>query len=166
MRSLKQFNQQTPLVIDRHNQVIVGNGRLDAMLVLKWKECQVIRTNLDGAEAEAYAIADNKTSDLSTFDYEKLAASMQGLKANGVDLEVTGFQDFEIEPILQAEWKPEAIGDMPAASAVGYTVRFSDEQWTFVQKALESIRESEQEFDTKGDDAALAAVCYRFTEGT
>src|SRR5882672_6875465 len=61
--SLRRFGQQIPLVVDGANIVRVGNARLQAMKELGWTHCQVIRTNLTGAELIAYSIADNRTGD-------------------------------------------------------------------------------------------------------
>ena len=62
--SLKRFGWQQPLVIDKHNILVVGHGRLMAAKRLKMKEVPVIRAeNLTDEEIAAYRLADNKTAE-------------------------------------------------------------------------------------------------------
>lgn len=78
--SLKEFGQQQPLLVDKRGVVICGNGRLEAMRQLGWEEAWVEVTNLTGAEALAYAVADNRTAELAEWDYEELAQQLAALK--------------------------------------------------------------------------------------
>ena len=76
--SLRRFGQQHPLVVDSNNVVVAGNGRLEAMRAEGWEDCLVIRTKLDGADRTAFAIADNRTSELAEWDTEGLARGPVG----------------------------------------------------------------------------------------
>jgi ParB-like chromosome segregation protein Spo0J len=74
-RSLKRFGQRKPIVA-RHADgvVIAGNHTLAAALQLGWAEIAVSWVDDDDATAKAYALADNKTSALGSFDEDALAA--------------------------------------------------------------------------------------------
>lgn len=74
--SMRRFGQQTPLVAQRDGRVVVGNGRLEAAKRLGWTEVMVLYTDLVGAEARAYAIADNQSALLASWDKTALAAAM------------------------------------------------------------------------------------------
>lgn len=111
MASLKRFGFQYPIVVDKDNQVIAGNGRLEASKRLGFKAIPVVFTQLEGDEAEAYAIADNRTSDLSQFNYKKLADTLKRLGAGGTEIADLGWEQFELKPLLNANWAPPEIPD-------------------------------------------------------
>lgn len=107
MRSLGKYGQRTPLVVWR-GYIIKGCGTQEAMLRLGWKQMSITRANhMREEDAVAYALADNKTSDLSEFDFAKTAENLRWLQEHKVDLLDTAFRDFELEPLLQAEFKPQ-----------------------------------------------------------
>jgi DNA modification methylase len=90
--SLKRFGQQKNLVVDQNNIIRAGNGTWAAAKALGWKEISIYRTTLTGAEAVAYAIADNRTSDLSEFDPKPLLDQLESLKEElHIDLSEFGF---------------------------------------------------------------------------
>lgn len=79
MGSLRRFGQQKPIVVDRSNVVRAGNGTLEAACRLEWPTIEVVYTDLQSADAIAFAIADNRTTDLSEFDNEILKAQLEAL---------------------------------------------------------------------------------------
>jgi ParB family transcriptional regulator, chromosome partitioning protein len=165
MRSLTANGQLKPIVVWR-GIIIAGNGTYESAKRLGWSHIQIVRCDgLDENQVKAYAIADNKTTDMSHFDFEMLASVMRDLQANNLDLSLTGFQNFEVEPLLQAEWNPGEVGEMPEGSSQsGKKISFTDEQWEVIEQALTKIRETESEFSTESDADALTALCYRFAE--
>src|SRR5262245_38550804 len=56
--SLSRFGQQKPIVVDGTGTVVAGNGTLEAALALGWTRIDIVRTDLIGEEAAAFAIAD------------------------------------------------------------------------------------------------------------
>jgi len=91
--SLAKFGQQKPIVIDKNNVVIAGNGTLAAAMALGWKMIKSVRTNLEGPEAIAFALADNRAAELAEWDLEPLSKTLQGLKDIDFDLAAIGFDD-------------------------------------------------------------------------
>lgn len=79
--SLARYGQVTPIVVDAHGIVRKGNGTLEAARQLGWAEVKVVRTALSGVDATGYAIADNRTSDLGTYDDDRLARILSELAA-------------------------------------------------------------------------------------
>ncbi|KKL76444.1 hypothetical protein LCGC14_2044860, partial [marine sediment metagenome] len=76
--SLERFGQRAPLVV-REGMVVAGNGRLRAMLELGWTEASVTSADdLNYEEARAFALVDNRSSELARWDDVKL---MDGLRA-------------------------------------------------------------------------------------
>jgi len=97
--SLAKFKQQKPIVVDKNNVVVAGNGTLQMALDLGWTEIFIVRTDLVGADATAFAIADNRTSELAEWDIEPLKESLKSLKDSDYDLESLGwgFDDLDKE---------------------------------------------------------------------
>lgn len=65
--SLKDYGQQKTVVALADGTVIAGNGTLDAARSLGWKQLAVVVFE-DAAKARAYALADNRTAELSAWD--------------------------------------------------------------------------------------------------
>jgi ParB-like chromosome segregation protein Spo0J len=93
--SLRAFGQQKPIVVDKRGIVIAGNGTLQAAQGIGWTEIDIVRTDLEGPEATAFGIADNRTSELAEWDDEVLHSLLDSLDE---DLRnVLEFADSEIE---------------------------------------------------------------------
>jgi len=106
--SFRRFGQQHPIVIDRNNVVRAGNCRLDAAEALGWDTIKAVRSDLSGSDAIAYAIADNRTSELAGWDEDILAAQLQGLLTDDEALlEAAGFTEGELEKLLDDELDDE-----------------------------------------------------------
>ena len=98
--SLSAFGQQKPIVVDAADKVIAGNGTVWAARALGWSSIAAVRTSLNGAEAIAFAIADNRTAELAEWDDDALAVTLAGLQNDpGVDYLAAGFSDQEIREL-------------------------------------------------------------------
>ncbi len=96
--SLRRFGQQKPIVIDMNNIVRAGNGTLEAARRLGWDSIECVKTSLKGSDAIAYAIADNRTSELAEWNSDVLAAQLSGLLTDDEELaNAAGFTAEEIE---------------------------------------------------------------------
>jgi hypothetical protein len=106
--SMERFGQQAPVVyvVRRGKKVIIkGNGMLAAAKALHWAYLAAVESGLKEREAMAFAIADNRTGELSDWD-EKLLAS-QLAELDSVDLTAVGFTDAEYQELLKVG-TPEA----------------------------------------------------------
>lgn len=92
--SLQRFGQQKPIVINAENIVIAGNGTLAAARDLGWTKIKVVRSSLQGDDATAYSIADNRTAELAMWDNDALQAQLTALHAvDPTMLEAVGFDE-------------------------------------------------------------------------
>jgi DNA modification methylase len=98
--SLARFGQQKPIVVDSAGVIRAGNGTYMAAKLLGWQTIEVVRTTLAGLDAAAFAIADNRTSDLSAFDDRALATLLEQLRAEDA-LAGVGFEEAEIQTLLR-----------------------------------------------------------------
>jgi hypothetical protein len=98
--SLRRFGQRKPIVVDADGIVRAGNGTLEAARALGWTQIDVVRTTLKGADAVAYAIADNRTGELAEWDEAGLAETLRALQAEAFDLAAVGYSEAEVEALI------------------------------------------------------------------
>lgn len=99
--SIKEFGFQQPIVVDKKMVVIVGETRLKAAKKLGLKKVPVqIATNLTAKKAKQYRIMDNRTSELSEWDDEKLRKEFQDLGNLPDGLDDIGFSQEEIDAVM------------------------------------------------------------------
>ena len=98
--SLRQYGQRKPIVVNRReaNKVEAGSGTLQAARLNGWTHVAAVFVEDDPMTAVGYAIADNRTAELSRWDLETLQTLMAG-----IDPEMeTGFAEGELEALLRA----------------------------------------------------------------
>ena len=117
--SLSRFGQQKPIVVDADGIVLAGNGTLMAAKALGWPEVTIVRTSLKGAEATAYAIADNRTAELAEWDDDALAQTIAALQIEDEELaKATGFDDADIDAMLAPDEVTEDEVPEPPADPI------------------------------------------------
>jgi DNA modification methylase len=79
-RSYSTFGQRKPIVARREGEgaiVIAGNHQLAAAQQLGWTHIAVVWVDDDDITAKAFALADNRTADLGSYDDSALLAMLQ-----------------------------------------------------------------------------------------
>jgi DNA modification methylase len=113
--SIEAFGLITPILIDRNGNVIAGHGRLLACRLLGITEVPTLcLDHLTPAQARAFMIADNRLTEIATWDDRLLAQQLKDLSLIGLDfnIEDTGFEMGEIDlRIASLEDPPEATDD-------------------------------------------------------
>lgn len=101
--SLAKFGQQKPIIITKSYVIIAGNGTYYAAKELGWKEIDCRITDLEGAVAMAYALADNRTAELAEWDMDILGKQLQALNEDNFGISEIGFDlgDFGFESKLK-----------------------------------------------------------------
>ena len=96
--SIETFGFTNPILIDRHNVIIAGHGRVAAAKILGMQDVPTIcLDHLSDVEKQAYILADNRLALDAGWDADMLKIEMDQLQQNGFDLELTGFTLDEIE---------------------------------------------------------------------
>jgi hypothetical protein len=116
--SLAKFGQRAPLVVQQQGMVVrAGNARLAAMKELGWTHAAVLIVDESDVSATAYALVDNRSSELGTWDEETLAELLGALQADpDFDHLVTGFTDAEIARLqgsVEGNAGPDATPELP-----------------------------------------------------
>lgn len=90
--SIREFGFQQPIVVDNDGVVIVGHTRLKAAQMLGLDEVPVVvASGLSDDQAKAYRLADNKTGELSQWDFDKLASELEDIDWLNINIEQFGF---------------------------------------------------------------------------
>lgn len=96
--SIQQFGFNDPIgVWSADNVIVEGHGRLKAAKNLGMTEVPVIRLDhMTDEERRAYALAHNKTAELSMWDFGKLDLELAGI--HELDMTKLGFEPLEEIP--------------------------------------------------------------------
>lgn len=99
--SIERFGFGAPILARQADrQVIAGHTRLLAAKKLGLTHVPVRLLELDPADAQLLALADNRLGELAEWDEDALARVLEELKAANADLEATGFDSGEIDRLL------------------------------------------------------------------
>ena len=99
--SMAEFGWTVPCLVAEDGELIAGHGRVLAATQLGLTEAPVIVLgHLTEAQRRAYRIADNKLTELGTWDEALLSAELNDLLAEDFDLSLVGFSDGELDKLL------------------------------------------------------------------
>lgn len=105
--SLSTFGQRKPILITKDKVVIAGNGTLAAAQILEWQtiNCTYVPSEWSQQQITAYALADNATAELSSWDEDLLQVQLEGLKDLEANLGVLGLPKVKtnLDDIKEAE---------------------------------------------------------------
>ncbi len=119
--SMAEFGWTVPCLVADDGELIAGHGRVLAATQLGLLEAPVIVLgHLTEAQRRAYRIADNKLTELGSWDEALLSAELNDLLAEDYDLSLIGFDDAELEALLAGDVDPETASregedDVPEA---------------------------------------------------
>ena len=103
LQSIKAFGIRKPVVAHEGSKVVyAGNETLACAIELGYEEIPVawIPKEVPPEKCRAYAVADNRTTDLSVFDNEALSEFLMELPELEIDTEVIGFNDEELQELI------------------------------------------------------------------
>ena len=173
MASLRAFKQQKPIVVDKSGVVRAGNGTLQAAMALGWSEIATVETDLTGSDAIAYAIADNRTAELASWDESVLGMQLDGLAQEAEELvEAAGFQADELAELLKQFEVDEVLppeldaGDKEPYQQMAFSLH--DSQAELVVEAMAAAREQgghESDCNDNKNANLLAFICEAFLNG-
>src|SRR5438445_13856446 len=127
--SIKAFGFNVPILIDRDGNIVAGHGRWLACRYLGFTEVPTLCVDhLTPAQACAFRIADNRLTEIGTWDDRLLAQQLKDLSLLGLDfsVELTGFEMGEIDLRIAAfeefsetsEDPADAVPEFPGRSPV------------------------------------------------
>ena len=100
MRSIARFGFRVPIVVNRRTNLIeAGNTRWKAAQRMGLSEIPVIFADDDAVTALGFALADNRTAEIATWDEPSLAGLLKRLEAEG-ELASSGFSDDDLGSLI------------------------------------------------------------------
>jgi len=101
--SIREFGFKVPIIIDTNNEIIAGHTRLKAAQQIGLTEVPVIiADDLTEEQIKAFRLADNKTAEMSVWDYELLDNEMADIL--DIDMSDFGFIDTNLTDELIEEY--------------------------------------------------------------
>lgn len=93
--SIKEFGFKVPILLDKDSIIIAGHTRYKACLKLNIDKVPCIYADdLTDEQVKAFRLADNKTNEFSSWDFELLDIELEDI---GIDMSEFGFDDEEID---------------------------------------------------------------------
>jgi DNA methylase/ParB-like nuclease domain len=134
-QSIASFGFNSPILIDSTGKILAGHGRWLAARKLNLKDVPTIRLeHLTESQAKAFILADNRLSEMSSFDDRLLAEALKELSDLHLDfsIEATGFSvgeiDLRIEELsTSADSNNEP--ELPLAKPTGIAVSQPGDLW-------------------------------------
>lgn len=151
MNSIKEFGFNDPVGIWSDQNIIVeGHGRVLAAKKLKMKEVPCIRLDhLTDEQRRAYALAHNKTAEMSEWDVELLESELSNI--TDIDMSSFGFTIDSTQLVSEPEEEEAQTEKLPESKLYIFAISaFGTDSETFVEvklgeeeaeKLLEKIKE-------------------------
>lgn len=100
--SLTASGQVKPIVVAADGVILAGNHTWQAAVGLGWTSIDIVRRPYphDAPEARRFMLADNRTSDLGSYDDAALAAVLQALADDDAGLLGTGYLADDLTDLL------------------------------------------------------------------
>lgn len=115
--SLRVYGQRKPVVVRKDGMVVTaGNGTLEAAKRLGWTHLAAVVVDDDPITATGFAIADNRSAELATWDEEALGKLLRELRDEEVDLDALGWNDDELRALVD---ELEGAADVPEGEDPG-----------------------------------------------
>ena len=138
--SIKEFGFDDPIgVWGENNTIVEGHGRLLAAKRLGMEKVPVIHLDhLSEEQRRAYALAHNKTAELSEWDLKMLDVELSVI--TGIDMELFGF---DLNADEEVQKKEQQKGEIPFTEVLGeehnYIVLYFDNEvdWLQIQSILD-----------------------------
>lgn len=107
-RSIKEFGFTQPVLVDKHNSVVAGHGRILGAKKAGLKQVPVVYLDdLTEEQIKAYRLVDNKLNE-SDWDFSLLDEEL-GVLADDIDMSLFGFDMFGEDTKQKKKVEFEAI---------------------------------------------------------
>lgn len=157
MRSYETFGQRKPLVVKRgengRGTVLAGNHQLEAARQLGWTHVAVVWVDDDEQTAKAFALADNRTHDMGTYDVDALLELIDALNGEAELLAAIAFDEEALADLAIKQAENQQDGEAPVdleALAARFTsmssrmlvAQMSNDEFVWLQKAFAKFCET------------------------
>ena len=106
--SIVEFGFLNPILVDSHDGIVAGHGRLSAAKELALDVVPVVvLDHLTENQKKAYILVDNKLAENATWNEELLAEEIIKLNLQDFDLNILGWTDEEIQALQEDGWSSD-----------------------------------------------------------
>lgn len=141
--SIQEFGFNNPILIDEHNSIIAGHGRLAAAQKLDMNTVPtILLEGLSEAQRKAYVIADNKLGLNSGWDDDLLRVEIERLGELDFDLDILGWDvvpEFVDEPdysLLDDESLSDEVDDIGRGVKKAIQIEFEVDHYEEAQELV------------------------------
>jgi hypothetical protein len=164
MNSIKEFGFKVPIVIDKNNIIVAGHTRYKAAKKLKLKTVPcIVADDLNEEQIRAFRLADNKVSEIATWDYNALNFELENI----LELDMTMF-DFDMSGIDDTFGTDFELPDEDKPQTRTITLSLAEEQYQIAMNCIDYITDNNlivHDFDNANKKSnALFEVVYQWAE--
>lgn len=105
-KSIKEFGFTNPILIKSDGEIIAGHGRLEAAQGIIDPVPCIVLDYLTPEQVRALVIADNKIAENAGWDLDILSSELEALEGANFDMDLTGFNEKELDLIFDGVYKP------------------------------------------------------------
>ncbi|MCL2000835.1 MAG: DNA modification methylase [Planctomycetes bacterium] len=103
-KSIHAYGWRAPIVVDGDGVVVCGHSRLKAARKLGLAEAPVhVANDLSPEQVRAYRLADNRSGENASWDYDLLPVELSALQVANYDLSIIGFSGEELTRYLKPD---------------------------------------------------------------
>lgn len=114
VESIREFGFTNPILIDQHNELIAGHGRLEAAKIVGLETVPAVRlSDLTEQQVKALRIVDNQLALNAGWDLDLLAAEIVELESDDFNLDLLGFDDDFLAGLLPDEMDIDPDREQP-----------------------------------------------------
>lgn len=111
-RSIERWGFYNPIIINAKNEIIAGHTRYKAAIKLGETEIPAVVIDIEGAEVQALNIMDNRSSELSRWDFRRLAENLNALTKARFPSYLAGFTAREVNRVIEPSRRRIAENEM------------------------------------------------------
>jgi hypothetical protein len=101
-KSLERFGQTKPIAVQLSSgHIVAGNHAYHAAIALGWTHIAIAKSALTDKDAKAYLVADNRTEELGSYDFQTLGSLLAEM-AREDNLEGTGYDGDDVDALLRS----------------------------------------------------------------
>ncbi len=115
--SIKRFGFTSPIIANKDGTILAGHTRWKSAKKLNLDTVPVVYVDLSPVDAELLMIADNKLGEKADWNTDQLSDLLTGLKEQGEDLDVLGFEQHELDELLE-DLDADPFGDGEPVEAI------------------------------------------------
>lgn len=108
IKSIEQCTYVAPIILDENNVILAGHTRYKALKKLGRIECEcIVKEGLTEEQKKKYRLLDNKTNELSDWDFDLLSDELEGLDFGDLKLDWGIEEVNELQEVVEDDYEIE-----------------------------------------------------------